>query len=145
MKAFLDGRQLIADAKGEALTEKQRQQLKAYAQVIETNWEEVIAEAVFKYAGSTYKDLKALKAAIDTNADASKIFRKYAKHWGELKGFSLALQTGRNNLGETAVKLNRMIGFSPVLPGNTQVSGMHAKGNYTRKLQKLWKNTCCTC
>jgi hypothetical protein len=133
MQAFLDGRQLIADAKGEVLTDKQRQQLKAYAQIIETNWEKVIAEAVFKYAGSTYNDLQALKKAIDSNGDASKIFRKYAKHWGELKGFALALQTGRNNLGETAVKLNRMIGFSPVLPGNTQVSGIDGKGNYTQE------------
>ncbi|MGS2717885.1 DUF4856 domain-containing protein [Eionea flava] len=133
MQAFLDGRQLIADAKGEALSDKERQQLKGYAQTIETQWEKVIAEAVFKYAGSTYKDLQKLKATVEANGDASKIFRKYAKHWGELKGFSLALQTGKSNLGETAVKLNRMIGFSPVLLGNTQVSGVDASGNYTQE------------
>lgn len=132
-QAFLDGRQLIADAKGKALTDAQRSKLKEYAAVIETNWEKVIAEAVFKYAGSTYKDLQKLKATVESNGDASKIFRKYAKHWGELKGFALALQTGRKNLGETAVKLNRMIGFSPVLLGNTQVSGVDAKGNYTQE------------
>ncbi len=132
-KAFIDGRQLISDAKGEKLTDKQRQQLMAHADTIETNWEKVIAEAVFKYAGSTYKDIQKLKATIDNNGDAKEIFRNYAKHWGELKGFSLALQTGKNNLGETAVKLNRLIGFSPVLLGNTQVSGIDSNGAYTQK------------
>jgi hypothetical protein len=132
-QAFIDGRQLITDAKGEVLTDAQRSKLKAYASVIETNWEKVIAETVFKYAGSTYKDLQKLKATVESNGDASALFRTYAKHWGELKGFSLALQTGRNNLGETAVKLNRLIGFSPVLLGNTQVSGIDKSGNYTQE------------
>ncbi len=132
-KAFIDGRQLISDAKGEKLSDKQRQQLMAYANIIETNWEQVIAEAVFKYAGSTYKDIQKLKATVDNNGDAKEIFRKYAKHWGELKGFTLALQTGKNTLGETAVKLNRLIGYSPVLLGNTQVSGIDSNGAYIQK------------
>ncbi len=132
-KAFIDGRQLITDAKGQKLSDSQRQQLMAYADIIETNWEKVIAEAVFKYAGSTYKDIQKLKATVENNGDAKEIFRTYAKHWGELKGFSLALQTGKNNLGETAVKLNRLIGFSPVLLGNTQVSGIDSNGAYTQK------------
>lgn len=132
-QAFIDGRQVIADAKGKVLSDSQRSQLKGYAEIIEANWEKVIAEAVFKYAGSTYKDLQKLKATVEANGDASKIFRKYAKHWGELKGFALALQAGRNNLGETAVKLNRMIGFSPVLLGNTQVSGIDSEGNYIQE------------
>jgi len=50
-----------------------------------------------------------------------------------LKGFALALQSGRKNLGETATKLNRLIGYSPILLGNTQVSGIDEKGNYTQK------------
>lgn len=130
MQAFVDGRQLITDAKGEALTDKQRTELKAHAATIADNWEMVIAEAVFKYAGSTYKDLKEINKLVETNGDVAPAFRAYAKHWGELKGFALALQTGKNNLGETAVKLNRLIGFSPVLLGNTQVIGLDDKGNY---------------
>lgn len=130
VQAFIDGRELITQAKGKALTDKQRAELVAYADIIATQWEKVIAEAVFKYAGSTYKDLQKLKATVESNGDAAAIFEKYAKHWGEMKGFSLALQTGKKNLGETAVKLNRLIGFSPVLLGNTQVSGLDAEGNY---------------
>ncbi|WP_299177990.1 DUF4856 domain-containing protein [uncultured Neptuniibacter sp.] len=132
MQAFVDGRQLISDANGEALTDKQRTELKAYAETIADNWEKVIAEAVFKYAGSTYKDLQKLDKLIQSNGDVNKAFRQYAKHWSELKGFALALQTGKDNLGETAVKLNRLIGFSPVLLGNTQVLGIDAEGNYVQ-------------
>ena len=132
VQAFVDGRQLITDAQGEALSDKERTQLQAYAKTIAENWEKVIAEAVFKYAGSTYKDLQKLNTLIENNGDAAKVYRKYAKHWGELKGFALALQTGKHNLGETAVKLNRLVGFGPVLLGNTQVNGIDAKGNYTQ-------------
>lgn len=129
-EAFIDGRQLIADAKGENLTDAQRDQLKAYAQVIKTNWEKVIAEAAYKYAGSVYKDALALDAAVHNNEDPAKLYRKYAKHWGELKGFAMSLQTGGKDLGALAVKLNRLIGYSPVLLGNTQITGIDAKGNY---------------
>jgi len=131
-QAFYDGRTLIKKAKGKALSDKKRAKLKAYASVIAKNWEKVIAEAVFNYAGQTYKDLQNLSATVKSNGDASAIFRKYAKHWGELKGFSLALQTGKNNLGETALKLNRLVGFSPVLLGNTQVASIDAAGNYVQ-------------
>ena len=129
-KAFIDGRQLIADADGKALSDDDRSKLREHAEVIATNWEKVIAEAAFKYAGSVYKDLEALEKAIADNTDASKIFRDYAKHWGELKGFTMALQTGKRNLGETGTRLNRLIGFSPVLLGNTQVDSIDAQGNY---------------
>ena len=131
-QAFIDGRQLITDAKGEALTDEQRNKLKGYAKVIGENWEKVIAEAVFKYAGSTYKDLEKITAALEEDKDVGDTYRKYAKHWGELKGFAMALQVGGKDLGETAVKLNRLIGFSPVLLGNTQVTGIDANGNYVQ-------------
>ncbi|WP_286239674.1 DUF4856 domain-containing protein [Neptuniibacter halophilus] len=130
VQAFVDGRQLLADAKGEALSDSQRNKLKGYADIIATNWEKVIAEAVFKYAGSTYKDLQALETLIEGNGDVGPAFRKYAKHWAEMKGFALALQTGKKNLGATGVQLNRLIGFSPVLLGNTQITGIDDKGNY---------------
>lgn len=129
-QAFYDGRKLISDANGENLSDQERSKLKSYVDIIESNWEKVIAEAVFKYAGSTYKDLQKLQAVVESNVEPAKVFRNYAKHWGELKGFSLALQTGKKNLGETAVKLNRLIGFSPVLLGNTQVQAIDGKGNY---------------
>ena len=124
VQAFIDGRNLITSANGEALTDSQRIELRAYAQVIKTQWQRLIAEAVFKYAGSVYGDIEKLETIIATNGDVVKVYRTYAKHWGELKGFALALETGGVNLGETGVKMNRLLGYSPVLLGNTQVAAL---------------------
>jgi len=129
-KAFIDGRQLISSAKGKALTDAQRNELKSYADTIKTNWEKVIAEATFKYAGSVYKDIQKLKAIIDSNGDAKAAFGDYGKHWSEMKGFAMALETGSKNLGEVGSKLNRLIGYGPMLLGGNQVSGVDAKGNF---------------
>ena len=131
-RAFLDGRKLITSANGEKLTNAQRTQLKNYAAVIGTNWQKVLAEATYKYAGSVYNDMAKLKVIMDAKGDTSKALKKYLKHWGELKGFALALQTGKDNLGETAAKLNRLIGFGPVMLNSSQVVDIDSKGNYVR-------------
>ena len=124
---------MITDAKGEKLSAAQRSDLIAFADVIKTNWELVIAEAAFKYAGSVYGDALKLQAGVEKNEDVKAAFKKYIHHWGELKGFSMALQTGGKDLGGFAVSLNRLIGYSPVLLGNTQVTGIDAKGNYQQE------------
>ena len=124
VQAFIDGRNLITSANGAALTDSQRSELMGYAQVIKTQWQRLIAEAVFKYAGSVYGDIEKLETIIAANGDVVKVYRTYAKHWGELKGFALALETGGVNLGETGVKMNRLLGYSPVLLGNTQVAAL---------------------
>ena len=127
-RAFLDGRKLITSANGEKLTDAQRSELMGYVSIISDNWEKVIAESVFKYAGSTYKSLVALEDV--ANADLAKEFDKYMKYWGELKGFSMALQVGKDNIGETGTKLNRMVGFGPMLLDETQIVGIDVNGNY---------------
>ena len=127
-RAFLDGRKLITSANGEKLTDAQRSELMGHVAIISENWEKVIAESVFKYAGSTYKSLVALEDV--SNDDLAKEFGKYMKYWGELKGFSMALQVGKDNIGESATKLNRMIGFGPILMDETQIIGIDSKGNY---------------
>ena len=137
-QAFLDGRKLLAAAKGEKLTDAQRAKLKDYAALVSENWEKVLAEATFKYAGSVYKDMVKLKTIVDAKGDPAKAFRAYAKHWGELKGFSLALQAGKNNLGETATRINRMIGAGPLLLNASQVVDIDSKGNYVRDQGPDW-------
>lgn len=126
--AFRDGRALITSANGEALTDAQRAELKNYADIIETNWEKTLAEATFKYAGSVYKDIDKIKSGEDTD----KALRDYAKHWGELKGFSMALQSGKNNLGAAAIDMNWLIGFGPAMPDGKMVSDIDADGNFVR-------------
>ena len=137
-KAFLDGRKLLAAAKGEKLTDAQRATLMGHAKTISDNWEKVLAEATFKYAGSVYKDMVKLKTIVDARGDPAKAFRAYAKHWGELKGFSLALQAGKNNLGEAATRINRMIGAGPLLLNASQVVDIDSKGNYVRDQGPDW-------
>ena len=73
-----------------------------------------------------------------SNSNTDKQFAKYGKHWGELKGFALALQTGKSNLGETAVKLNRLTGFGPVLMNASQVTGVDSQGNYLKEEAQGW-------
>ena len=63
--------------------------------------------------------------------DSAKIYRDYGKHWGELKGFAMALQTSGRSLGETGVRLDRLVGYSPLLLGGSQISGIDSDGNYT--------------
>lgn len=137
-KAFVDGRKLIAAANSKNLTDAQRDQLVGYAAVISSNWEKVIAESVFKYAGSVYKDIGKLEALLDSNGDTTKAFANYCKHWGELKGFSMAIQSGKNNLGETAVKMNRMIGYGPVLLNASQVTGINSSGEFLKDEALSW-------
>ena len=130
VQAFLDGRKLITAAGGEALTDVQRATLTGYAEIIKTNWEKVIAEAVFKYAGSVYKDLQKLQIIVESGGDAHDTFKAYSKHWSELKGFAMALETGGKDLGEVGVRMNRLIGYGPVLLGGGQVTGIDDTGNY---------------
>ena len=136
--AYMDGRDMLVAANASALSGSQRDQLKAYAQVIKTNWEKVIAEAVFKYAGETYEDMVKIEAILESNGDVSKAWRNYSKHWGELKGFALALQVGGKDMGATSVRLNRLIGHSPLLLGNTQVTGVDSNGEYIQSNSESW-------
>ena len=140
-RAFLDGRKLISSANGEKLSDAQRSELMGHVNVINENWQKVIAESVFKYAGSTYKSLVALESV--GNADLAKEFDKYMKYWGELKGFSMALQVGKENIGETATKLNRMVGFGPMLLDETQIVGikgmMGSDGKYITSEYEMGK------
>ncbi|MEM1160665.1 MAG: DUF4856 domain-containing protein [Pseudomonadota bacterium] len=137
--AFVDGRNLITSANGEALTADQIAELQRLAGVIGDNWETVLAEAAFKYAGDVYNDITKMQEAAN-DEERAKIYRAYVKHWGELKGFAMSLQTGKNNLGETAVKMNRLIGFGPVTMDNTYVTGIDADGNFVRDRRRTWSD-----
>ena len=137
-RAFFDGRKLLASAKGKKLSNAQRSQLQEYATIVGTNWEKTFAEAIHKYAGSVYNDMTKLNTIIEAKGDTTKVLNNYLKHWGEMKGFSLAIQTGKNNLGETAAKINRLIGFGPLMPNLSQVTDIDSKGNYVRNQGHSW-------
>ena len=50
----------------------------------------------------------------------------------------MALQTGKDNLGETATRLNRLIGYGPLMPNLSQVVDIDSKGNYVRDQGGSW-------
>ena len=131
-RAFINGRNLISSANGEKLNHSQRRKLKKYSRIIAKNWELVLAEATFKYAGSVYKDLVKLKKLKSSNKNTNKTLRNYVKHWGELKGFSLALQSGKKVNSNVSEKLNNLIGYSPVMPDGKQVATITNNGQYVR-------------
>ena len=79
-----------------------------------------------------------LEELLESNGDTKKAFATYGKHWGELKGFSMAIQCGKNNLGETAVKMNRMIGFGPILLNASQVTGINSSGDFLKDEAMSW-------
>ena len=139
-RAFIDGRKVITDANGRNLNFSERKKLLAERDTIRNNWQKVIAESVFKYAGSTYKDISKLESIIEANGDTKEAFRNYAKHWAELKGFALALQVGPDNLGETGEKINRMMGFGPVLLNSSQVIGVDSYGNFIKDQAQEWSD-----
>lgn len=132
MQAFVDGRQLISKANGERLTDEQRGELKGHAATIATAWQQVIAEAAFKYAGSVYADLEKIAIIEEAHGDVSKAFRDYVKHWGELKGFALSLEAAGRDLGNAQAGLDRLIGFSPVLFGDMQVVALDGQGGFVQ-------------
>jgi hypothetical protein len=137
-QAFIDGRGIIRDAGGRNLNFSERKSLLAERDTIRKNWQKVIAESVFKYAGSVYKDIVALETIVGAKGDTTDAFRTYAKHWGELKGFALALQCGPEDLGATAEKMNRMMGFGPVLLNASQVVGVDSQGNFIKDQAQEW-------
>ena len=136
MQAYIDGRKVISGAKGEKLSTTELAVIKGHAATIEENWEKVLAEAVFKYAGSVYKDIASMKE----NGVDDKSYRKYVKHWGELAGFSMAIQSGRKNLGSAAVEMNKLIGFGPVTADNSYVTGVDGNGNFVRDRKLTWSD-----
>lgn len=130
--AFIEGRKIITNANGKKLSSSDLTKVQNLAQVICSNWEQVIAEAVFKYAGSVYKDLGNIEKAMSSGSGMDKAMSKYLKHWGELKGFAMALQSGVDNKSDTFNRINRMMGFGPLMPNLSQVVGIDSSGNYIK-------------
>ena len=55
-----------------------------------------------------------------------------------MKGFSLALQSGKGDLGEVATKLNRLVGAGPLLLNASQVVDIDRNGNYMKDQGETW-------
>lgn len=113
MMAFLQGRKLLNDTAGTALTDQQMTELVGYRDTAVQTWEKAIAATVVHYINDVDADLATIGTADFSFADA-------AKHWSELKGFALGLQFNRNSpLSETSfAEFHTLIGDQPVLTGD---------------------------
>jgi hypothetical protein len=131
-RAFVDGRHTITSSEGSKMGWNKRNAIKKNAAIICSNWEKVIAEAVFKYAGSVYKDLDKLDAVMKAKGDTKKAFATYAKHWGEAKGFAMALEAGAADRSDVSLKLTSLLGYGPWLPNLSQVTDIAKDGSYVK-------------
>lgn len=121
MEAFLEGRKIINDNAGVALTTEQFTALLAQRDIIVDGWERAIASTVIHYINETHADL--------ANVGTSEFnFTDAAKHFSELKGFALGLQFNpHTNITDLQFEeLHTLIGNKPVLE-STDVAAYQQK------------------
>jgi hypothetical protein len=121
MDAFLQGRKLLNDTAGVALTDEQRTELYGYRDTAVLTWEKAIAATVVHYINDVDADLE--KIGTD---DFS--YSTLAKHWSEMKGFALGLQFNKNTPLNDAdfITVHTMLGDMPVLTGEAEVLAYRA-------------------
>ena len=121
MDAFLQGRKLLNDTAGVALTDAQKTELYGYRDTAVLTWEKAIAATVVHYINDVDADLE--KISTD---DFS--YSTLAKHWSEMKGFALGLQFNKNTPLNDAdfITVHTMMGDMPVLTGGAEVSAYRA-------------------
>ena len=90
MDAFLLGRQILSDATTNGvLTDEQDAVLQTQISIASKAWEKCIAATVVHYINDTIADMDDF---VPPNFANLSNFTTLAKHWGEMKGFALALQ-----------------------------------------------------
>jgi hypothetical protein len=121
MDAFLQGRKLLNDTAGVALTDGQKTELYGYRDTAVLTWEKAIAATVVHYINDVDADLGSIGTDDFSYADT-------AKHWSEMKGFALGLQFNKATpLSDTDfITVHTMIGDMPVLTGEVEVSAYRA-------------------
>ncbi len=111
--AFVTGRAIINNAVTRDLTADELTTLLEQRDIAVLTWEKAIAATVVHYINDTNADLDKLGATDYTSAN----FSDLAKHWSELKGFSLNLQFNPHSpmTAEKFASLQGFIGMKPVL------------------------------
>lgn len=129
MNAFLQGRQLLNDTAGTALTEAEATELYSYRDTAVSAWEKAIAATVIHYINDVSGDLAAIGTDDFSYSDA-------AKHWSEMKGFALGLQFNKNSAlsDEDFTQMHSLMGDVPVLVGDVEVAAYLADLRTARDL-----------
>lgn len=110
MQAFLQGRQIIANANASALTEQQMSDLVQQRDIAVQHWEKAIVATAIHYINATIADY-------DGWIGSAEQYANLAKHWSELKGFVVTLQFNPlTPMTDTQFEnINALIGDSPEL------------------------------
>jgi hypothetical protein len=110
-EGFTMGRMLIAQNHG-GLSDAQFSELQGHRDQAILAWENAIASTVVHYVNDTLQDMNKLGTP-----DYS--FEDHAKHWGELKGFSLALQFNPRSpmSDEDFAMFHDLVGTAPTVSG----------------------------
>ncbi|MCY4344432.1 MAG: DUF4856 domain-containing protein [Gammaproteobacteria bacterium] len=90
MDAFLLGRQILSNASiAGAITDEALEALRGQIQIAAKVWEQCVAATVVHYINDVTSDMGDFEGTSFADLDN---FLNLAKHWGEMKGFALALQ-----------------------------------------------------
>jgi uncharacterized surface protein with fasciclin (FAS1) repeats len=124
--ALVAGRHLISSTDGE-LSDDQMAELKGYRDTVVWGWEMAFAATAVHYINDTLGDMAKFGTADYSFAD-------HAKHWGELKGFSLGFQFSPHSplSAEDFASFHSKVGDAPVL----EDAGAEAIAAYEAALQE---------
>lgn len=111
MMAFLEGRKLLSETSGTALTDEQMTTLKRHRDNALLAWERSIAATAIHYVNDTITDLNAIIGG-DTSADR---YADLAKHWSEMKAFAMGSQFNRFSpvSKEQFLQIHTLMGTAP--------------------------------
>ena len=122
MDAYLEGRTLIHN-------QADISEILAQRDIIVNTWEKVIAATVIHYITDSAADMAALYPADSTAGPLSPLVADLNKHWGEMRGFTIALQYNDFALISDAdlEEVSLAMGTSPVYPedGYTEFYAYH--------------------
>jgi len=121
MEAFIEGRKIINDNAGMALTDDQMAALIAQRDIAVDGWERAIAATVVHYINDTHADLA------DFGTDDFN-YPNLAKHFSEMKGFALGLQFNPYSKisDEQFAQIHNLMADAPVLDSADNVAAYQA-------------------
>lgn len=132
--AFYNGRKLLSDNAGTALTAEQMTELEGYATEARLAWEQAIVATSIHYINDVLNNDDGDIDDIASGDYTHEQFYAFAKHWSEMKGFALNMQfnpvspfvnvnrdANTGSATEQFKKLHQLMANAPVIEGTDAV------------------------
>ncbi|GMM85205.1 DUF4856 domain-containing protein [Pseudoalteromonas sp. MTN2-4] len=133
--AFYNGRKLLSDNAGTALTAEQMTELEGYATEARLVWEQAIVATSIHYINDVLNNDDGDIDDIASGDYTHEQFYAFAKHWSEMKGFALNMQfnpvspfvnvdrdANTGSVTEQFTKLHQFMANAPVIEGADAVN-----------------------